>query len=420
VRADSFDLLVEAKNQKRKVDVSDIDDLRARLGRVSSDIVGAIFTTSGLTKAAIEAIESDRTREILAFVQEEINDLHAGYQNLKTLIDRKRSALRVHGKIWFGSKRHLEFADVPLPRGGVEFRIDNVVQSYFESKSGFSGPSYSLRIPDSGWGSFGGEGARISIKLSLNSLRDLRDIFGYLHKKFGLSRNGMFSIKQSECCWYGSGAEEFLDALENWGDRYKKSLSKKYHHSEEFMYLDQFRSGWLEVSAQQTIDWDLAANEESQIHNSELVIQLPGIPVDTFPFVKLCQYTENEWADFGYIGQRWTSTCRLKKPLPLRVIGTVRNKEQRLGASQRSVVVGIIAKNPFNGRKTLPAEMEQSEVPFCELQETDLLLCSLRDWHDDVDVADRYRLQGFEITVGGIGGIIRPFGTWDNLIKNSD
>jgi Holliday junction resolvase len=163
VRGDSFDLLVEAKNQRRKVDVGDIDDLRARLARVSPDIVGAIFTTTGLTKNAIEAIESNRTREILAFVKEEIDEVRAGHQNLKTLIDRKRSALRVHGKIWFGSTKHSEFVDVPLPRGGVEFRIGSSIQSYFESKSGFSGPSYSLQIPDSGWGSVGGEGARICL-----------------------------------------------------------------------------------------------------------------------------------------------------------------------------------------------------------------------------------------------------------------
>jgi len=59
---DNLDLLVETKNQKRNVGVNDIDSLRSRLGRTTSDIVGAIFTTSGLTKGAIEEIEKDRTR----------------------------------------------------------------------------------------------------------------------------------------------------------------------------------------------------------------------------------------------------------------------------------------------------------------------------------------------------------------------
>jgi HJR/Mrr/RecB family endonuclease len=64
-KGDEVHLLVEAKNQERNVGVGDVDDLRSRLNRISSDIVGAIFTTSGLARGAIQAIESDRQREVL-------------------------------------------------------------------------------------------------------------------------------------------------------------------------------------------------------------------------------------------------------------------------------------------------------------------------------------------------------------------
>jgi HJR/Mrr/RecB family endonuclease len=74
-KGDEVDLLVEAKNQRRNVNVGDVDSLRSRLNRTSADIVGAIFTTSGLTQGAIEAIETDRRREILAFVKDEIEQL---------------------------------------------------------------------------------------------------------------------------------------------------------------------------------------------------------------------------------------------------------------------------------------------------------------------------------------------------------
>src|SRR5262245_52866661 len=62
-QCEGLDLLVEVKNQQRKVDVSDIDALRSRLHRTTADVVGAIFTTSKLTAGAIKAIEADRTRE---------------------------------------------------------------------------------------------------------------------------------------------------------------------------------------------------------------------------------------------------------------------------------------------------------------------------------------------------------------------
>lgn len=65
-RNEDVDLLIEVKNRRRKIDVGDVDALRSRLNRVTSDIVGVIFATSDLTRGAIEAIETDRRREILS------------------------------------------------------------------------------------------------------------------------------------------------------------------------------------------------------------------------------------------------------------------------------------------------------------------------------------------------------------------
>jgi Restriction endonuclease len=420
-KGDNIALLVEAKNQKRNVDVSDIDSLRSRLNRTSSDIVGIIFTTSGLTKGAIEAIEADRRREVLAFAIEEIEHLRSGTQNLRALIERKRNELRVQGKAWFGSEIHSEFIEVKLPAGSVKFHIRNSVSPYFESRSGFAGAFFSLQMFDSGWGTVGGEGVRLSIRLTLSTVKDLRNIVGYLHEKFGLSSNGMFSIQQSGSCWHGVGADNFLRAVEQWRVRYAQSQSKTFHHSEELIYFDGFRSGWLELSSQQRINRESRdVSRTSFLHQSELVIQLPGVPVDTSPFVKLCQYAGNGWASFEYIGQRWTSAVRLRKPITLNVIGTVVNIESHSGddPNRERVVIGIIARNPFFLKKQLPKELLESKIsPLPELNVTELLVCSLKDWHEDGDVIDRYLLEGFEVTVGGVGRIIRPFGTWSRMLK---
>lgn len=87
---------------------------------------------------------------------------------------------------------------------------------YFESRSRMSSASYALEIHDTGWGAYGGEGARLAIRIALNDVTDLRDSLGYLHKYFGLSKNGIFFIHRSECCWHGVGAEEFLQAAIDW------------------------------------------------------------------------------------------------------------------------------------------------------------------------------------------------------------
>jgi Holliday junction resolvase len=394
------DFLIEVKNQKKKIDVNDIDALRSRLERVSVDIVGIIFTTSKLTNPAIQTIEASRHREILVFIKEEIENVRSQRQNIRALIERKRTALRVQGKVWFSATNHLEFAEAKLPSSNVEFRIGKSISSYFEAKSSFAGALYASNIPDTGWGSVTGEGVRLSIQLALSSTTELRDVLGYLHKKFGLSKKGTFSILQTECGWHGSGAEEFVTAVEEWEERYERSSAKKFHHSEEFRYFDQFRNGWLELSAQQRVGLDLP--KDTMLHESELVIQLPGIPVDGSPFIKLCQYVGNEWADFQYFTQRLTFTRRLKKPLPIKVVGAVVEKQEGAGnlARERRAVVGV-------------------EIPLPELNETDLLFCSLRHWHDDGDLVDRYDLQGIEVTLGGRGGVIRPFGTWNKMLKRS-
>jgi Holliday junction resolvase len=231
---DEVTLSVEAKDRKRNVEVGDIDALRSRLNRTSPDFVGAIFSTSKLTRGAIEAIEADRSREIIAFVDAEIEQLRSGSQNLNSLIERKRNELRVQGKTWFSAEISLEFVGVKLPLSAVKFKVDGRITSYFESKSNFVGAFYSLQLPDSGWGGMGGEGARLSLNLSLNTVRDLRNIVGYLHQKFGLTSNGMFWIQQTESCWHGVGAENFLQAVEGWSKRYAQSPAKNFHHSEEF------------------------------------------------------------------------------------------------------------------------------------------------------------------------------------------
>src|SRR5437764_10453584 len=71
-KADDLNVLVEAKSQKRKVGSAEIDALRSRLDRVTPDVIGAIFATSGLNSEAIEAIESNRRQSIVAFGREEI------------------------------------------------------------------------------------------------------------------------------------------------------------------------------------------------------------------------------------------------------------------------------------------------------------------------------------------------------------
>jgi Holliday junction resolvase len=422
-RSGRLDLLIEAKSRKRKVDLSDIDALRSRLHRIASDIVGVIFTTSQLTLGAIQAIEMDRRREVLVFVGEEIKQLRSGRQNLMTLIERKREALRVDGKVWIGPAPISEFVGVNLPLGKVEFCLGNASGPYFASRTQSAHASYVLNIPDSGWGGLGREGMRLELQLTLNQTEDLRNILGYLHARFGLSNDGMFSIHQSDMCWHGVGAENFVRAAIQWRKRYRESGANVLHHSEELNYFDSLRGGWVLLSSQQRVQLGgKRATRDSFLHRSELAIQLPGVPLDTAPYLELSRYTGNNWAQFEYVPERLTHVRRLKSPIALEVGGSVVSTltREKNEMEQERVVIGVIARNPFFGGQLLPNELQCDEMlPLQGLPAIELLLCDVRDWHDDGDVVDRYMLQGFEVTQAAGAQLIRPFGTWNKMVRRA-
>lgn len=420
-KSEDIDLLVEAKNRTRNVSVADIDDLRVRLRRTSSDIVGVIFTTSRLTSGAIKAIEEDRSREILAFVKRELEGISSKEHSFHTLLERKRDELRANGKAWFGTANSLEFANTPLPASTTEFQFADSTKAYFESSGDFGGLFYTLQMHDTGWGNIGGEGARLNLRLALNTAADLRNIVGYLHQKFGLSRNGSFSIQQSSSCWHGIGINNFLRSVEQWRDRYSKSLFKDFHHSEELNYFDQFRNGWIEFSSEHRIDFD-QSDHASFLYGAQLVIQFSGVPVDTTQYRQLCKYTGNDWANFQFVPERLSFMRRLKRPLPLETVGKVLSRDDvtRRRAGADHTVIGIVARNPFYNRKQLPEELLDPELPALDgLVSAELLLCSLSDWYNRSDQVDHHFLKGFEITVGGAGNIVRPYGSWNELIKES-
>jgi hypothetical protein len=114
-------LLVEVKDRKHVVDVSDIDALRSRLARTSQDVIGVMVTTSSISKPAIKEIEANRTREVLVFDAFELGLLRASKARLLNLITKKRNELRVNGRVWFRTTEQGDFVGVALPRSTMDF-----------------------------------------------------------------------------------------------------------------------------------------------------------------------------------------------------------------------------------------------------------------------------------------------------------
>jgi hypothetical protein len=417
-RATGLDLLVEVKDRKRPVDVSDIDSLRARLRRTTSDVVGAIFTTSPLTRNALKEIESDRSREIIVFVEAEIERLLSRRARLSNLIERKRDELRVQGRVWFQTDAAGQHLNAKLPASTVKFLSALTTAAYFYSKTDFAHALLTMSMPDPGSGNPSGEGARLSLRLELSSLDDLRDLLGYVHDKFGLSANGAFSIHQDGASWHGAGAINFIGAAKAYLARYEEASMKRVHHSEDLVYFDEFRGGWLSLYTRQHIPDSYGTGRDSYFHSSELCIQLPGVPVDVAPFLDLCRYTGNELADFQYIHERRTHTRRLKKPVKLKVVGIALQTYD--GRDRDRWIIGLVARNPFYKKKRLPRELEVDESMPHDLREFELLLCDVRDHLEFGDVVDYYTLEGVQTTEADHVQVIRPFGTWNKIVQRTN
>lgn len=193
---------------------------------------------------------------------------------------------------------------------------------------------------------------------------------------------------------------------------------KRLHHSEDLVYFDQFRDGWLSLYTRQRVPNLEDGGSNSHFYSSELCIQLPGVPVDVAPFLDLCRYTGNELADFNYIHERRTHTRCLKRPIKLKVVGVALQTYE--GREADRWIVGLIARNPFYGKKHLPRELEvDGAASPHDLLQFELLLCDLRDHLEYGDTVDHYTLQGIETTEAAHVQIIRPFGTWNKIVKRA-
>lgn len=406
-------LLIEAKWQQQKLDVSNIDDMRSRLKRVRSDIVGVIFSMSDFRDTAVHEVEADRSREILLFSSLEIRAVVNGEINLLNLINRKRDDLLRYGKVWFFQPHTRTRVARKLRAAKGLFHINGKI---FPSLGSISENSnilfFTHSIPDTSWGaSLGGQAVALNLQFDLNSVKDLHQLLIQIDTKFGLSNAGSFSIHQLNASWLGFGAINFVKEVSQWRARYQQIKLERFHHSEDFSYFDALQDGWILLTGRQRVN----NIRGSELHDTELIIQLPGIPVDITPFLQFCRDTNNAHARFYNVGYHQLFTMRLKKSIRLDIVGKIISKEN----SRHNYVNGVIAKNPFFKNSKIPKGLIKDNSPFHELTSLEFLICDLKDWHDLEDKIDQYdllRLEGFQAETAII---IRPTCTWRNIIDPS-
>ncbi|MCI0615753.1 hypothetical protein L0244_22440, partial [bacterium] len=397
--------------------VSDIDDIRSRLGRVASDIVGAIFSMSDFRDTAIREVEADRRREVLLFAAFEIRAIVNGETNLLNLITRKKDELRRFGHVWLFQRYVKTQSLIKLRSAKGLLCVNGKFLSALSSRSQNSNLLFALSIPDTRWGySLGGQAVALNLHLDLINTKDLHQLLALIDERFGLSDTGSFSIHQSKASWFGFGAENFVKNVLQWEARYQQINLDNFHHSESFSYFDAFKDGWIFLTGQQRVNL-----RKSEFAYTDLIILLPGIPVDITPYLRLCRDTNNTEARFYNVGYHQLFSMRLKKHIRLETEGEIVSVGGEIHNLDTNVS-GLIAQNPFFNNPKLQKELlndKDNDLPYRELSSSEFLICDLLDWHDAGDIIDQYdllRMEGFQV---GNAFIIRPWCTWRNIIDPS-
>jgi hypothetical protein len=404
---ESQHFLIEAKWRKRDVDVRDVDDLRMRLNRIPSDFVGCIFNMSSYTSRAIEQVESDRTREILLFNAAEINSIFADRFEVKELIRRKRESLRVDGRVLFDDSRpetsagranfpppswefRTKFGTAPL----VGFPSDNDVTTFF------------LDIPETGAiDTF----VSMKLRLAIHDTSELADVLEAIQETVGLSEQGTFSIQQLSHAWHGFGAQNFLDAIGNWEQRYSIARLKSPHHSEDLVFLDHSGAALIALTSRQRV------GDSTFLHASELEIQLPGIPVDLARIRELARKTGNPDAFFQTSSGSGLHSAHFKagqvKLVPHSKIFSADHGEEW--------VSGIVAKNPFTASRMKRLDGSLGEFFSQHLPEPRYLLCAINDWHLVRDEVSNLSVRSVWGTWIGHVLILNFRCTWEERVSRS-
>lgn len=408
-------LLVEAKWRKSKIGVNDIENLRARLRRVPSDIIGAMFSKSDYTASSVREAEADRSREILLFSPEEIDQMFRGQLNLNELIHLKRDHFRVQGRVWF-YKQDASYGKPPKLRDCPDLlKLGSACVESIRCESQLCKILFARSISDIGWADLGGQAINLTLRLMLRNYGDLEKFLGKIDHLFGLSNYGSYMIQQTSTSWFGFGAAKFIKEISNWEDRYARGMLKNRHHTEDIAYFDQLKEGWIGVTAGHHVH----VGRGPLFSSVECTIQLSGIPVDMTPYTQLCQETNNGDARFLHVGTSNYYSVRLAKERRLKVRGEILSDATADTTMVDPTVTGLIVDNPFFKTSKIPKELLEygSQSPFHYINRVEYLICYLADWHDYGDVMDYYFLRAVEGRWAAGIIVLTPLCTWHRILK---
>jgi Holliday junction resolvase len=385
--------LIECKWRDRKADIDDLDGLRARLRRTAG-AYGLLVSFHGFTGSVLSDVTLNSRQPVLLISGEELTQLVHRPEGLLRLLRRKTDALLHDGEVLLDepvpTRRRSGRGRAAMPATKTQFRfLDGTRSTMLECAGGFGQFVFAREFPDVDWVPAAGFGVTLDIDPQIGDQEALIDVMEKLAGMGWATEHACWSIRQAARNWHGFGLADFVAAVLQWTER---ASSHGAHHTEEFCYLDRCVGGFYTLTA------DLGAHPTRRTTAANLSFQLPGIPLDTAPFMQLCRAIGA--MDPAHFRPRATKSVmrhryphqqvRIGQPVALLV-----EPNPMPDHPVSEWVTGLVVPNPYRAGAEC-ADEGQAEDFGRLVAQSEYAICALRQHHPINDPPSAYHLDQVE------------------------
>lgn len=403
--------LIETKWRQDKANIDDVDSMYTRLETVPPHVTGLLVSHAGFTQSVIDRVREKSGRPVVLVTGKELEATLKWDGDFVGLLRQKQAGLLIHREVlvdvdvrpsWRARRSRVSPSD--LPSSDRVFVFPDGSRSRWLSCAGSFGVfTFVPELADIDWGSGGGFGVTLDMRLPVDDQASLVDLLSQLAKMGWITPKGSWSIQQATTTWHGFGADALAEALQGWKRRYE---GLETHHTEELCYTDECEDGFFSLVAQ------LSADPRRIAWRVELSFQLQGIPLDPGPYRELGAHFG--LTDSVYFRPRDEKSRIWGRPSGKRPkvtpVAFVVLLEGLLAQDDDEWVSGIVVENPFFVERDQPRP-NPKWVPDM-VTESQYLICALRSWHTLEKPKSRYELWDFESAWTSDALVARALADW--------
>lgn len=195
--------------------------------------------------------------------------------------------------------------------------------------------------------------------------------------------SGSFAIEQNECSWHGFGVREFLEVLRARHERYSRFGGERWHHSEDFSFLSEFRDGLFLCTGRQTASQET----EATYYDIEFSFLFRGLPVRLDVVQSLCVEFGSDSGVLRPTQYNHEEIGVWDMNIPVKPVGRILEDDW---------VCGVVVKNPFLDNPGWLTKLRGEHDNLQGLARAGHLICEVQDHYPIAHSPTGFRLTSIE------------------------